>query len=655
MDVDTTPRKEIPERTLDARPDTLDFRDRMFEPTLVEVPVHIPLEDYREWGVPILDQGSEGACTGFGLATVAHHLLRRRSVVRDDIPVSPRMFYEMARRYDEWPGEAYAGSSARGAMKGWHKHGVCAGELWPYEADEPGHLTPDKSADALRRPLGAYYRVNHQDVVAMHAALAEVKALYATARVHEGWRHVGSDGIIEQSETLIGGHAFAIVAFDALGFWIQNSWGDDWGFEGFALVSYEDWLTNGTDVWVARLGAPIHMTSGASAAAASGVAPESEVFAYQSLRPHIVSTGNGGRLRPHGTFGTDAGDVRTIFEHDIPNITSGWEKKRLLVYAHGGLVGESGAVQRVSEYRKECLEREIYPLAFIWKSDFWTTLTNILEDAFERRRDEGFLDSAKDFMLDRLDDALEPLARALMGKMQWDEMKENALGATTSQDGGARLVANHLAAQARSDPSVEIHIVGHSAGAIFLAPFVQMLTQELELGIASCTLWAPACTIETFTAHYAPALDSGTIDRFALFTLTDQAEQDDHCANVYHKSLLYLVSNAFEDEPRIPLIRPGEPLLGMERYVREDPRVLSLLIAPNRRWVLAPNTEESGSPTASRAKRHSDFDDDEVTIRAMIAQVLGRDVRRRVRVRRSAASIVDRRKQLVGRRSRDGS
>jgi len=30
----------------------------------------IPLDDYREYGVPILDQGMEGACTGFGLATV---------------------------------------------------------------------------------------------------------------------------------------------------------------------------------------------------------------------------------------------------------------------------------------------------------------------------------------------------------------------------------------------------------------------------------------------------------------------------------------------------------------------------------------------------------------------------------------------------------
>ena len=75
-------------------------------------------------------------------------------------------------------------------------------------------------------------------------------------------------------------------------------------------------------------------------------------------------------------------------------------------------------------------------------------------------------------MLDRLDDALEPLARALSGKSQWDEMKENALRATESAAGGARLALKHLARLAAAEPGLEIHIVGHSAGAVFHAPLV---------------------------------------------------------------------------------------------------------------------------------------------------------------------------------------
>src|SRR5690606_22854273 len=103
----------------------------------------------------------------------------------------------------------------------------------------------------------AYFRVNHKDIVAMHAAIAEVGILYATSIVHAGWDEVGADGLIPASDRVLGGHAFAIVAYDEHGLWIQNSWSDRWGKSGFGCISYDDWLEYGSDVWVARLGAPV--------------------------------------------------------------------------------------------------------------------------------------------------------------------------------------------------------------------------------------------------------------------------------------------------------------------------------------------------------------------------------------------------------------
>src|ERR1041384_5822740 len=140
-------------RRLDARPDTLDFRDHMYEPTLIEVPTERPLSDYQKTRVPILDQGREGACTGFGLATVIHYLLRSRRVVPDRGEVSPWMLYDMARRYDEWPGENYEGASARGAMKGWQKHGVCTLKCWPKDDKDHGDDYRGRFTEAQSRPL----------------------------------------------------------------------------------------------------------------------------------------------------------------------------------------------------------------------------------------------------------------------------------------------------------------------------------------------------------------------------------------------------------------------------------------------------------------------------------------------------------------------
>src|SRR3989338_8956062 len=138
-------------------------------------------------------------------------------------------------------------------MKGWPKHGVCAEPLWRHDPGNPDFsLNNKRAADAQARPLGAYFRVNHKDLVAMHAAISEVGVLYASASVHSGWNDAKSNGIIQFNDKVeqIGGHAFAIVASDKTGFWIQNSWADDWGLDGFARISNEDWLKNGTDVWV---------------------------------------------------------------------------------------------------------------------------------------------------------------------------------------------------------------------------------------------------------------------------------------------------------------------------------------------------------------------------------------------------------------------
>jgi predicted chitinase len=606
-----------PARVFNVRADTMDFRDLMYVPSLVEVPTHIPLGDYLDKDVPILDQGSEGACTGFGLATVANYLLLRRQVLPDNRPVSPRMCYELARRYDEWPGENYSGSSARGAMKGWHKHGICAETIWPYQSDIDG-LTDECVEDARRRPLGAYFRVNHRDLVAMHSAIAEVGVLYATCIVHSGWQRVDATGHIVQADDVLGGHAFALVAYDDEGFWLQNSWGPDWGRKGFARISYDDWLANGTDVWVARLGAPVSLRRLQSTATAHATTSgQSVAYSFRDLRPHIISVGNDGRLKPGGDYGSTPKELERIFSVDIRNLVKDWKRPRLLLHAHGGLNSEQSAVQRLAEYRPALLDSEVYPLAFIWRTDYWSTIANILEDAVRRRRPEGVLDSAKDFMLDRLDDALEPLARVLTGKSAWDEMKENALAASLP-GGAAVLVADNLVRLSERFPDLEIHLIGHSAGAILLAPFLKLLSDR-QLRVETCTLWAPACGVDLYRSSYLRAAQAGTLARLALFALREEIEEADDCARIYNKSLLYLVSNAFEKKPRIPGFRDGMPILGLEKFLTPDLR--AELQAAGGELVLAPNDEPLGSVNASQARHHGDFDDDERTVRAAFERI----------------------------------
>ena len=187
------------------------------------------------------------------------------------------MFYELARRYDEWPGVDYEGSCCRGALKGWNKHGVCAEALWPYRSARTARpsSSPPKAGwdiDAVTRPLGVYYRVDKASVVDMQAALNDIGAIYVSADVHDGWdassrrrtsgcprrtRRCRSSRRITESEDARRARVRARRLQRAIGFVVQNSWGELWGARGFAVLPYDDWVDHGTDAWVCALGVPV--------------------------------------------------------------------------------------------------------------------------------------------------------------------------------------------------------------------------------------------------------------------------------------------------------------------------------------------------------------------------------------------------------------
>ena len=212
----------------------------------------------------------------------------------------------------------------------------------------------------------------------------------------------------------------------------------------------------------------------------------------------------------------------------------------------------------------------------------------------------------------------------------WDEMKENALRATTAvrlqrgggmlEHGGAAQVARLLDEWRREDPSVEIHVAAHSAGSILMAPLVQLFTRPGQviggpahgmLGMGGrwpASLWAPAVDMETFIQAYVPAISSRAVARASLFTLTDSAEQDDHCLRIYNKSLLYLVARAFEQQPRSWIdsrLRQGTPIAGMARFIEAatpgdqawgHERVRELITRGRLSWVQAPNDRHWATP-----------------------------------------------------------
>ncbi len=625
-------------RFLDAFPDRIDVRDWFYQPRLIPLPDQLINCD----AVPeILDQGAEGACTGYALAAAINFLLNQRKVVRR---VSARMLYELARRYDEWPGEQYEGSSARGTIKGWVRHGVCGERSWPKDRRGVHHFTPAIADEALATPGGAYYRVMHRQVRDMHAALNEVGVLYATLMVHAGWDTPGprkvklsyrSGGMVRQRELPViarkgradSGHAVAIVGYTSQGFIVQNSWGRRWGAEGFALLPYEDYLLHTTDVWVAQLGVPVAVDLWAAGATdtTEGLQRASQAIPLAAIRPYVIDVGNNGELSMSGEYWTTEQDLARLFDDVIPAAAKTWSKRRVLLYLHGGLNDEQAVARRVVAFRDVLLANEIYPLHVMWESGVVESLNGMIRDLFtdvdQRAGAAEWMHRLREGLLEAKDRSIE-LTAAVPGTALWNEMKENARLASEhpARRGGMAMLARHgQAALKRAGESErrrwELHVVGHSAGCIFAAHALPHLT-ALGIPIKSLHFMAPAITVALFKRLVLPVIREGRCPIPSLFLLGDEAERADS-VGPYGKSLLYLVSNAFEG-------RRGVPILGMEKFLGADDevyKVVQRMVGGLPALVIAGRGH--GAASTSRSTTHGGFDNDPVTLNSILRRILG--------------------------------
>jgi len=631
-------------------PDSQDLRDRIYNPTLRLLPKSLNCEPFANaaWTRRIKDQEETSACTGFALASLIEALvlnaqLNVKSKLRTQRerfdPFSPYMLYFFARKYDEIPGDAAdEGSTARGAMKAWHKHGACKLSLWP---SIETMMKPDSTkwiADAFLTPLGAYYRVDHTSVPDLHGALNETGVVYVTAQTHSGWDKMLKDGLIafDSKSKPSGGHAFLLVGYDENGFWIQNSWGNSWGNRGFGHINYSDWQTNGMDAWIGQLGvhisrltedlesglnfARLGKTSRRGVANRSPLLSSNENLSAQQINPYIVNLENNGTLSDGGQFSTSPQDLHDLLSYYLPKAIEQWKLRSnnpidVAIYAHGGLTPEEAAAQTARIWVPALFARKIFPVFIMWESGWADILKAIAKDAFERVAGVAgvtFWGKAIDWWNERIENLVSGL-----GTLEWDEMKQNAEAASTNPNGGLQMLYRELLDPKHDDirSRLRFHLVGHSAGAVLHAHLGAMLV-EAGLNVDGIYFLAPACRVELFEQKLMPCYKNGKIRAYTQFHLRDAIERKDTCINIYRHSLLYLVSNAFEHKRHTPI-------LGMEVFSKK------MTDFQNRRskgtslwdWIAAPTGNEDITQR-SNATSHGGFDDDDDTRTAVIERII---------------------------------
>lgn len=593
--------------------DVPDIRDRLYEPTLSPLPATLD----PPANLHILDQGEEGACTGFALAAAINYLLQRKTgpatasakstakAVTKSRPrqVSPHMLYSMARRYDEWPGEDYEGSSLRGALRGFYNCGACTTKLWP---DVKGDVSLKNARDARTTTLGAYYRLR-PILSDYHAAISETGVIYVSAAVHDGWDNPGKNGQIDmpaQAPDDAGAHAFIIVGYTATGFWIQNSWNTDWGKRGLAHWLYADWARSVIDAWVLQLAVPAPTAFGLGFSR-SGGKTALDVSRTRRGNPHRQEIAghfvhiNNGSFANDAPYWSNSADVQATADALVAS-----DSQHFVFYAHGGLNAPDEAAVRTAAMLNGFRRNGIYPYSVFYDTGLVRTLKDVIQNEVDKllERTGGFGDYW---------DKLVEKASAPVGQRLWAEMKRDARLPFEAKRDGQIMLEILLDALARRKTAMSIHLIGHSTGSVLIGHLLEALERRNQpVQIDSISLLAPACSLDFYRSVYQPCLGSKTsrnvrIKHLHVYNLDDETEQNDTVMKVYRKSMLYLVSNAYESARELPL-------LGMEKFARDVDGDTGLKLF---------NTRDNRHITASES--HGGFDNDPATLNHILKTVLG--------------------------------
>ena len=197
---------------------TLDWRSRHDERSL-----RYGVADLLDWDAPlhnktwargpILDQGEEGACVGFG---ISGEFAAKPVPVPHVTNAFALELYREAQRNDEWPGEDYSGTSVLAGMKAAVAAGYYSGYHWCFDVDQIARTVVQLGPVVIGVPWSS--------------------GMYAT----------GPGGVVQLGGTPVGGHCLVVTGYrtDYLGqgpcFQWVNSWGKGYGINGRGFIRQPD-------------------------------------------------------------------------------------------------------------------------------------------------------------------------------------------------------------------------------------------------------------------------------------------------------------------------------------------------------------------------------------------------------------------------------
>jgi C1A family cysteine protease len=216
-----------------------DHRDHYLALPSIALPQSV---DLRGKCPPVYDQGALGSCTANAIAGVIE-FDQIKEKIREFTP--SRLFIYYCERWIEGTIREDAGAELRDGLKAVAQWGYPPESDWRYAINM---FTARPSAKVFKE--AAHYRISNYTRVPqvrqqMQQVLASGFPFVAGFTCYESLEadQTAQTGLIPMpahGESMIGGHAIAVVGYDNAKqlYTIRNSWGEGWGDKGYGYLPY---------------------------------------------------------------------------------------------------------------------------------------------------------------------------------------------------------------------------------------------------------------------------------------------------------------------------------------------------------------------------------------------------------------------------------
>ncbi len=232
------------------KPSRYDRRDRIYKVQNLEVKNQV---DLREWDGYIENQGQLGSCVGASLVA-AYELMLKKNYPDKFVDLSKLYAYYHARLFEDAESKDDGVENIRSGLRGLHKFGICTEALWPYNEDMVS-VQPnlDCYIEAWQRKIAIYQALNSVGDILEILSLGF--PVITALTLFDNFKELDKKNAIvtapKDSSSYYGGHAMCLVGHSLSSKWFiaKNSWGTDWGDNGYCYIPFDYMSQFSFDRW----------------------------------------------------------------------------------------------------------------------------------------------------------------------------------------------------------------------------------------------------------------------------------------------------------------------------------------------------------------------------------------------------------------------